>query len=286
MIKPIEYKDLTPELARAGCFVIGMPNQAYHSYEGISKSGLDLIDRSPAHYAHAERREPTRAMVVGTAIHAAILEPDAFEQQYLLLRDVQDRRASEYKQAIKTHNPELVLTGKEADHVAGMQESVQSNQTAAQLLASDGWCELSAFVECPETGALLRARYDKLTSGGVAVDLKKTQDIRYDQFQRSVANYRYHVQDAFYSRVFELIARQPLAAFKFLCVEEQSPHASKVFTLDDEAKLVGQRIAMRNLQTYAACTAAGEWPYPDGREELLSLPAWALEDEDFAEVLA
>lgn len=284
MITPIEYKDLTPELARAGCFVVNMPNNAYHSYEGISKSGLDLIDRSPAHYAHTERREPTRAMVIGTAIHAAILEPDVFEQQYLLLRDVQDRRASEYKQAIKTHSPELVLTGKEADHVAGMQESLQANTAAAALLALPGWCELSAFVECRETGAILRARYDKLTECGIAVDLKKTQDIRYDQFQRSVANYRYHVQDAFYSRVFNLITGKPLQAFKFLTVEEQSPHASKVFALDDEAKIVGERIAMRNLQTYAACNARGEWPYPDGSEELLSLPTWALEEEDFAEV--
>lgn len=285
MITPIEYKDLTPELARAGCFVIGMPNEAYHAYEGISKSGLDLIDISPAHYAHAEKREQTRAMIIGSAIHAAIFEPDWFTEQYILLRDVTDRRSSAYKEAVKTKCQDLVLTGAEADRVAGMQEAVRYNPAAHELLEAHGWSEISAFVECPETGALLRARFDRLLASGIAVDLKKTQDIRYDKFQRSVANYRYHVQDAFYSRVYSLITEKELVAFKFLCVEEKSPHASKVYQLDDEAKLVGARIAMRNLETYADCDQVNQWPYPDGTEELMSLPTWALEDEDFAEVM-
>lgn len=283
-MKIIEYKELTTEIARKGCFVANMPNEAYHAYEGISKSGLDLIARSPAHYAHAAKREPTRHMVIGTAIHTALLEPERFESDYLLLREVTDRRSSEYKQAIKVHDPELVLTGKEADHVSGMQESVYSNPCAAILLEAPGWCELSAFVECPVTGVLIRARYDKIIEGGVLVDLKKTQDIEYSAFQRSVGRYRYHVQDAFYSRVYELITGEKPKSFKFLCVEEQSPHASKIYSLDDEAKLVGARHALKDANVYADCNKRGEWPYPDGSEEVMSLPAWSLDDEDFEEV--
>src|SRR5690554_8185442 len=71
-----------------------MSNEEYHDLpDSISKSGLDLIVRSPAHYRFAEHREPTRAMVIGTAIHAAILEPDVFATEYLLLRDITDRRS-------------------------------------------------------------------------------------------------------------------------------------------------------------------------------------------------
>lgn len=286
MITPIDYKDLTPELARKGCFVTNMPNDAYHAYEGISKSGLDLIDRSPAHYAHREAREPTRAMVLGSAIHAAILEPDLFESEYLLLRDVTDRRSSAYKEAIKSRDESFVLTGKEADQVKGMQDAIYLNSDAVKLLSCEGWTELAAFIECPETGVLLKAKFDRINSDGVSVDLKSTQDIRYDQFQRSVGSYRYHVQHAHYSRVFELIAGFELKAFKFLCVESSAPHASKVYTLDDEAKQVGLRVAMRNIRTYAECERTGNWPYPDGSEELMSLPVWAIDeqDEDAAEV--
>ena len=55
-----------------------MPNEVYHAHESISKSGLDLILRSPAHYRFRERSEPTRAMQLGTASHTAILEPARF----------------------------------------------------------------------------------------------------------------------------------------------------------------------------------------------------------------
>lgn len=275
----IDYKDLTEAAARKGCFVQNMSNEAYHAYQGISKSGLDLVNRSPAHYAHRDQREPTRAMVIGSAIHAAILEPEVFERDYLLLRDVTDRRSSVYKEAIKARSEEYVLTGKEADHVKGMQDCIYLNPVAVDLLSAKGWAELSAFVECPETGALLKARFDKLNADGTAVDLKSTTDIRYDQFQRSVGNYRYHVQAAHYSRVFELIQGQPIKSFKFLCVESSSPHASKVYCLDDESLAVGLRQLMQDLRTFAQCDASGEWPYPDGSEELMSLPGWAIGDD-------
>lgn len=278
----ISYDQLTPEVARKGCFVTDMPNDAYHSYEGVSKSGLDLINTSPAHYAHAERKEPTRFMVIGTAIHTALLEPERFADEYLLLRGITDRRKSEYKEAIKTRPEELVLTGKEADLVAGMQEAVYANPYAREHLEDDSYLrEVSAFVECPETGVLLRARYDLLDIDGArAADVKKTQDISYQAFQRSVGRYRYHVQDAFYSRVFELITGRPLEAFRFICVEESSPHASKLYQLDDEAKQVGLSVTKRNIATFAECSKSNVWPYPDGSEELMSLPLWAIDEQD------
>lgn len=284
-MKIIDYADLTPELARAGCFVVGMPNEAYHAYEGISKSGLDLIDRSAAHFAYAPKREPSRAMVLGSATHAAILEPDVFAREYLLLRDVTDRRSTVYKEAIKTHAPECVLTGSEADQVAAMQEAARSNSAIMEILSQAGHAEIAAFVTDPETGVLLKAKYDYLSDNAVCMDIKTTQDIRYQQFQRSVGQYRYHVQDSFYSYVYRLLTGGELK-FKFGCIESSAPHATKVYTLDDEAKLIGMRLARRNIDTYAQCVTYGEWPYPDGSDELLSLPSWCLEEEDYMEVSA
>jgi len=275
-ITPINYTDLTPELARAGCFVLNMPNSAYHSYEGISKSGLDLIERSPSHYRYREPRSATRAMEIGTAIHAAILEPDRYAAQYMLLVDVHARTASEYKQAIKTHTSECVLVSHEADHIAGMQESVYANESAAKLLDDEGWCEVSAFVECPETGVLLRARFDKLTRYGIGIDLKKTRDARPDKFSRAVYDYRYHVQDAFYSHVYQLITGEPIKAFKIIAVEENMPHSTHVYQLDDEAKAEGARQFERNLADYAEAVNSGHWRGYVVESELLSLPTWVM----------
>lgn len=282
MIDVIDYTQHEGELPET-CAVINMPNNAYHSHPSISKSGLDLINRSIAHYEYRTPFEPTRHMEIGTAIHAALFEHERYKQDYMLLPNVKDRRASEYKQAVKAAGTsELVLVGHESDKVNGMYQSVYLNREAAALLES-GWPELSVFAVCPETGLHLRCRLDFLNAGMVALDLKKTQDVRYEKFQRSIGSYRYHVQDAFYTYVCKL-AGIPLEGFKFLAVEEQSPHANKLYTLDDEAKAVGAREFKRDLQAYAAFRAQGGIPEGIVQEsELMSLPVWALDEEADAE---
>lgn len=68
----------------------GLPNHAYHGGPGISKSGLDLIRKSPAHYravvtaANDNERKPTAAQFLGTALHSLVLEPGEFAKEYTL----------------------------------------------------------------------------------------------------------------------------------------------------------------------------------------------------------
>ena len=280
----IEYKDFTPEQAANGCFVIGMPEDEYHSHDSVSKSMLDLVNRSPAHLAYAQKREPTRNMAIGSAIHCAVLEPQRFEQDYMVLHGINDRRKSEYREAVKARSADLVLTGNEGDNVLGMQAAIQLNQTAQAALELGGYAELSAFVMCPDTGVQLRCRYDWVSLiNHDCIDLKKTQDIRYDAFQKSVANYRYHVQDAFYSYVYQLITDSKLR-FRFLTVEEQQPHANKLYELDTEAKQVGARRFKDDLATYKQANESGDWQGIAQDDELLSLPMWALDEEDEVEL--
>lgn len=273
MIELIDYNPLAE--IPTPCFVQGMPNSAYHASPGISKSGLDLINRSPAHYRYQASREATRAMDIGTAIHTSILEPDRFQQEYLLLKDVKDRRASEYKQAVKVHTSERVLISKEADNVAGMQEAVYAHARARELLEAPGYCELSAFYSDQ------RARFDKLgwlsgTDEVFALDLKKTQDARPEEFARSVARYRYHVQAAFYMDVYENITGKPLDAFYFLAVEEQMPHAVAVYQLDADAISIGRKEYQADLERYWECVGNNEWPSYQPESEYLALPGWLL----------
>lgn len=276
-MKIINYSELTPELAAAGCLVTGMPNDAYHAYAGISKSGLDLIARSPAHYAYRAAHEPSRAMVIGSATHAAIFEPEVFAKQYMLLKDVTDRRSSAYKEAVKVYGEENVLTGKEADAVAGMQAALQLNPNAQALLAADGWSEIAVFATDPVTGVLVKCKFDKLLKDLRSVDLKTTQDLR--EFSKSVANYRYHVQQAFYSDVFEWATGLQLNAFDFLAVEKDAPNASRIFVIDTPSVDYGRKLYREALNTYAECLANNEWPMPDGGTEYITLPSWAADPE-------
>lgn len=271
-MKTIHYHELTPELAMAGCLVEDMPNEDYHAYQAISKSGLDLISRSPAHYMYAAARQPSRAMEIGTAIHTALLEPERFRDEYVLLDKVKDRRASEYKSAVKVHGSERVLVASEAAHVSGMQEQVLSHTPLPA-----GYSELSVFAKCPEAGVLMKCRFDRLTPDFLAIDVKKTRDSRPDEFAKSVYNYRYHVQDAFYRYVFECATGSRLAGFEFLAIEELPPHSSAFYELCEESQQIGRESAMNDLHKYAECVSSNDWPTYGGRDkQIISLPSWAM----------
>ena len=249
-----------------------LSNEAYHAAPGISKSGLDLVARSPAHYAYAAPRTATRAMEIGTALHCAILEPERFATDYMLLREVTDRRASAYKEACKVWAAENVLTGTEADRVAGMQESVLSHSVLRKFMIAPGRCELSVFANDPETGVLVKCRFDKLLDAKIAIDVKKTQDLR--DFGKSVANYGYHTQAAFYTDVWKWATGEDLEGFMFAAVEELMPHASAMMTLDDEAMDIGRMLYRKALNTYAECWERDEWNGIEQEHAPIQLPSW------------
>lgn len=246
-----------------GRFVKDMPNETYHALDGVSKSGLDKMARSPAHYKSMQFKSPTRAMAIGTAIHAAILEPERYKEDYFFTGCV-DRIKPLYKHAVKAgkksgRTDDFVLTSPEAIKVRNMRSAVESNETAMHELNKEGDAELSAICTDPETGIQLRARYDFLNCDRVVVDVKKTQDLR--KFGRSVEDYRYNVQEMVYRHVYRTIAGEELDKFYFLAVEEESPHSSAMFLLDDDHREIGEFYFRRDLIAYAECINSGKWPH-------------------------
>lgn len=256
-------------------FIEDMPNEDYHSSLGVSKSGLDLIARSPAHYKYPKPRIATRGMEMGTAIHTASLEPDRFDSEYVIV-DCSARNLKAYKDQKAITGGELTLTADEGKKVMGMRESVENDHQAMSIITQPGRNELSAMAQDPETGVIIRARFDLLTDSGIALDLKKTQDVRPHKFMRSVSDYRYHVQDAMYSFVYELITGEPLKEFWFLAVEEESPHSCHMYQLSDLAKEMGAYYFRRDLRTYAECVKSGKWGHPDIEDNILDLPNWTV----------
>lgn len=275
-MQTIPYSELTIDKAREGCFVLDMPNEAYHAYDGISKSGLDIINRSPAHYFFNSYSEPSPAMLMGTAVHTAILEPERFKDDYLIL-DVKDKRTSAYKEAVKARGVERVLLKKDYERIATMQEVIAADNEASELLAGCDLFEVSAFVGIPDTDIILRCRYDAFnTREGVAVDLKTTRSSEPNAFAKSVYDYRYHVQAALYSDVFEMITGERLKRFAFLAVENDLPHCPMVYDLDDDALHIGRLEYELNLVEYGKALQSGNWHGYEKTGEPLSLPNWVL----------
>lgn len=260
--------------------VTNMPNADYHAWPAVSASGLKLITRSPAHYYHAPQREPSRAMVIGSAIHCALLEPDAFASRYVCAGTA-DRRASEYKAAVKAMGTdEYVLTQPEHDRITTMQQAVLSHNVAGDYLAQRGHRELSVFSVDPATGVQIKCRPDLITDGGVMIDLKKTQDARPEAFARAVANYQYDLAAAHYIDTWKAATGETPARYLLIAIEEQPPHGIGVYELPADWIERGRHQRNTALALYDACTAAGRWPGYEEGEQILMPPRWIEAEMD------
>lgn len=257
-----------------------LTNAAYHASPGISNSGLKLIgDKTPFHYwgRYLAPGRPqftsTAAMFVGTAFHAASLEPEKFDDEYVIA-NFKDRRAAGYK-AWAEAQIKHILMASDLRNVLGMRRSLFAHDVAGGLLRSGGEFEYSALAVDPETGVLLRARADFMSDDGWIVDLKKCQDASDAGCRKAIENYGYWQQDPFYMDVFELAGGVRPQGFVFIFVEEDFPHAVNAIYLTEDDRARGRKKYRSNLRLYAHCSENNYWPAYGSQAKELELSMWA-----------
>ena len=260
------------------CYVANMPADVYHAHDSISNTGLKLMMRSPAHYKYQERKESTRAMLLGSALHMACLEPDIFYDTYHLLRSSENRMSSEYKTAKKEFGEEFVLVKPEIEKIEGMAKSLRKSVISEYL--DNEYCakELSGFAIDPETGLMCRHRFDAIVDG-IAIDLKTTTDARQHAFSKKVLDFGYHIQAAFYADQYNWITLKEIERFIFAAIETSAPYAVKIYELDQESIEAGRKKYRQALNEYAQCKATDTWPSYDQEIETIGIPQWALEKD-------
>lgn len=264
--------------------VLGMTNDAYHSADGISKSGLDLIAKSPLHYwsryinPDREPRLPTPAMITGTAIHTAVLEPERFASEYLVAPAV-DKRTKAGKEIFDAFV--LECEAKEATPISvndlevcnNISDVVRRHHTAQELLKT-GAAEVSMFWEDEQTGVLCKCRPDWMGDGRIVVDLKSTVDASPEGFLKSAFNYRYWVQAAWYVDGIHKATGTKPDAFVFVAFEKEAPYACGFYYATDEMIEAGRQEYRRLLDTYADCLKHKNWHGYSPELQPLAMPAW------------
>ena len=150
-----------------------MTNEQYHSDTShISKSGLDKIESSPLdywwHYLRPERekQEPTKAMLFGTAVHLAVLEPKEFQKTYVLMPAIDKRTTigkAEFASltAMCEANNQILIDVADFDTVRRIRDAIFKHPTAKQLF-QNGLAEQTFMFNEPNTGARCKIRPDWL----------------------------------------------------------------------------------------------------------------------------
>ena len=256
--------------------VIGLTNDEYRQQRGISKSELDLIHQSPAllEWARNAPSVGSDAVDLGTHVHCAVLEPDAFAGTYRKApagRSTQaDRARFDAFMASCKSSGKIALDADTYDMVIAMRDSIMAHPTARELLTSPGVSESSIFGELD--GVRVKCRPDRIVEGRhILVDVKKVDAI--EHIARSVQQFRYFVQHAFYSDIYEQwTGHKP--RFIFVAVGERRSigrHPVRVFELEQAWVDAGRQEYRDDLERVREMEAFGVGMHV----EVLELPRWA-----------
>jgi len=311
-MKRTEVDDYSPPWERAvpdGLYK-DLSSRAYHDGPAISKSGLDLIHRSPAHFKLGvdERREqwtnrefvqPPAAYRLGSLAHTAILEPDKLNDEYRIIPSDINKRTkagkAEFAEWMAENSEFTHVTQEEIATTAAMKEAVLGSKDAQILLGnpkapSDLYGGDSVLTESSvywhEGGVQCRCRPDVWhVDEGILVDFKTTVDASPKAFAKSVLRYRYHVQAGFY-----LLGTGPgsvvggdipdARAFYIVAVEKTPPFGVAVYHMSQEYIDIGRREALNDLAQYESCVTDNYWPSYNHQICTLTPPAWMAQQED------
>jgi len=275
-----------PEKLALTGIVRGLSNEDYHAGPGVSKSSLDAVAKSPAHYfakyldPQRQKQEQTPAMLTGTLAHCAILEPAEFDKRYAVGPDV-SKATKEWKtfEALVTSAGQTAIKPDQRAMAFAQSNAIRKLQDVAALFEK-GEAELSAFWTDEATGLLCKCRPDwvhECEDGGVIlVDVKTTSDASLREFSRSIAKWRYHAQAAWYIDGYQQASGKTVHGFMFVAVENDYPHATCAYMLDDESLDLGRETCRRDLDKLAGCLTREEWPGYSNEIEVVSLPYWAF----------
>jgi exodeoxyribonuclease VIII len=255
-----------------------MTNAEYHEHPAVSKSDLDLINRSPLHYISAKKqpKEQTEALLFGSAVHKKVLEPEDFDNEFAVAPECDRRTAkgkSEWKEFLESAGNKGILSAELYAKVLNVSNAVAENPIVQKLLKG-GKAEQSYFWN--ECGVECKCRPDYIKND-ILIDLKTTQNASPEAFTKSAFDYRYHVQAWWYLHGLQQCGID-VKNFIFIAVEKTPPYAVCVYAADDLMLELGKMQALENLRTYAECLNSGEWFGYEKEPQLhsLSLPDWII----------
>ena len=287
--------------------LLEMSNTAYHADTArISASGLKYIHRSPAHFyaqfldPNRVIKPPTPAMLLGTYVHCAILEPERFAKKYVCADDTDicaqiveggaksPRSTGEYKRWLddfkKSAYGKEIIAQEDYNTCTAMRNAVWELRHVAKLLEGAVTEKSILFID-EGSGAACKARPDAikhLNGRPVIIEVKTCENASPAVFGRQVVNYGYHNQAAFYIDGFMAMGMSDVAPlFVFLAIEKEPPYASALYYSPDDVLALGRSENAADLRTYSECLRTGRWPGYADVIRPLQFPQWALKQVEY-----
>lgn len=239
----------------------------YHASAGLSKSLLGHLLKSPAHLkAHlsAEKEEPTKDMLLGTAIHEATLEPEKFLKNWAVLPVGLDRRTTvgkaAYAEFVAANAGKNLLSAEDYQTAVSVAASLKDKLGFSGSLRS-GTPEISLYAPA-DNGLQLKARLDLFDpERNIIWDIKTTVTADPFGWRKEVFKYNYALQASHY---LDLARRTGLGddktVFAFAAVEKTAPYAVGLYTIKAETIAKWDAIRADLFKQWAKAENLGIYP--------------------------
>lgn len=298
-----------------GCEVRFMqPDRDYRRAKYHSQSELKEVLRSPAHWLarygpEAEPTFPSNAMTIGTALHARVLEPSAFDGMfYDRSEKPKDPTVAELKEALTEEGIEIPKGAKKADleallypdgkpvdkrtslaaedfkRVCGMGDALRTHPLAGTWFDPGRknyrrGNELSIYVEADANpwGLPIKGRLDRLektSEGWLILDLKTTDDASADAFGKKAFNLGYDIQAFFYSWLVKKAFGTDDVRFLFCAIERNRPHGIGLYEASQEMLELGEEKVNNAMHSLRTALSSDTFAGYSADIQKLSVPAW------------
>lgn len=263
-----------------------MTREEYEAINAVNWSTLKHLGKSPAHYLEAikNRSGDSDARRRGRITHVAVFEPERLARDVVVYPDV--RNGKKWDAFTEKHMGKEIVTPRMWEVANTIAMAARSNPVAAKYLAGGKaehaveWTFEPPPLEHFERWSMAcKGRLDFVADCGAIVDLKSTKDASPSGFGREVMRYEYHAQAAFYVDGYAAATGRELP-FIFIAVEASAPHVVQTYRVTEEQLDLGRERYRDLLALLNVCRQSANWPGYAETEMELTLPAWALPDED------
>lgn len=243
----------------------------------LSFSSLKEFMRSPQHYVKylASDRKQTEAMLFGAICHKLILEPQDFDNEYIIEPEL-DKRTKQGKEDYAAFIAKITEQNLTAVPPATYEKAVELTKSLSNSVTYNYVKSLNSkeerFDMYHETSLPVCGYID-----GVAktynLEIKIVSSADTDDIMRDFYKMKYHLQ----AGIYNWVNGKPIY---YLVVENSYPYLSKVFKASDEYIAEGKRLFNKAMRDFAFCLdmdnfSAG-YEFYEGKEPLeLTLPGWA-----------
>lgn len=243
--------------------------EAYQEIDALNWSSLKHLMKSPLHYRwNKDHPQPdSDTLIVGRAVHTAILEPLKFLREYAMWSG-KVRRGKEWESFQEQHPNKTIIRETDYRRVEQIAAAVQAHPEASRILSG---CEYEKSLTWEWLGYQCKGRLDALADDRV-VDLKSTADL--ERFEAQAYRMGYHGQLSWYSN----------GAFKqdggnrdvfIVAVESKPPFDVGVYQVSDDAMVAGETLVNGLIERLRKCEAEDKWPGMMPAIQSLNIPTWA-----------